>query len=696
MPLGNGDLALNVWVEKNGDLLLLLAKSDAWDENSILLKLGRVRVTFDPPLPVEEKFEQTLDPRAATIHVRAGDAQLKIWVDANAPVIHVEGQSALPRAMSAVVELWRTEPREVKPHTGDLFCNLTGPPLYPTVISLDQVFPAKENCIAWCHHNAPREDDPYTINLKLQGLAEAQDSMAHPLLQRAFGAAMEGDGLESRGDASLVSAHAETSHHLRIHALTLHPASPDVWRDAIEKQVESDCPANYESHLKWWAEFWNRSWIFVSDQQVTRAYLLQRFMNACAGRGEFPIKHNGSLFSVGRDDDPDFRRWGGAGFWFMNQRLIYWPMLMSGDFDLMKPWLKMYLRSSPLQKMRTKRYFNHDGAHFPETITFWGAEISSHYGWTPFEQRARPEAECPYLTNYWSGAIELTLILLEYALYTNDVDFARQSLAALAREVMTFFNLHYPRDASGKIRFEPAQALETWHDATNPTPEIAGLRYVLRRLLDLPRDWVSNDDRTLYQSLLRQMPDLPVGEKDGVAVILPAERFDKMKNRENPELYCVFPYRLFGVDKPDLQLARNTFEKRINVSHTCWSQDDIHLALLGMTEGAKENLMNRSSEDCHSDSRFPAFWNAFSDWRPDIDHGGVLQLALQLMLMQCEGRTILLLPAWPSDWDARFKLHAPWRTTVEGEVRKGRLVSLVVNPPERRRDVRLLDGSPLP
>jgi len=39
MPLGNGDVALNVWTEQNGDILLLLAKSDAWSENGQLLKL---------------------------------------------------------------------------------------------------------------------------------------------------------------------------------------------------------------------------------------------------------------------------------------------------------------------------------------------------------------------------------------------------------------------------------------------------------------------------------------------------------------------------------------------------------------------------------------------------------------------------------------------------------------------------------
>jgi hypothetical protein len=51
VPIGNGDVACNVWVEdKTGDLLFYLAKSDVFDQNSQLVKVGRVRVAFDPPL----------------------------------------------------------------------------------------------------------------------------------------------------------------------------------------------------------------------------------------------------------------------------------------------------------------------------------------------------------------------------------------------------------------------------------------------------------------------------------------------------------------------------------------------------------------------------------------------------------------------------------------------------------------------
>ncbi len=48
MPLGNGDLALNLWVEADGDLLFYISKSDARDHKDELLKLGRVRVHLEP------------------------------------------------------------------------------------------------------------------------------------------------------------------------------------------------------------------------------------------------------------------------------------------------------------------------------------------------------------------------------------------------------------------------------------------------------------------------------------------------------------------------------------------------------------------------------------------------------------------------------------------------------------------------
>jgi hypothetical protein len=46
--------------------------------------------------------------------------------------------------------------------------------------------------------------------------------------------------------------------------------------------------------------------------------------------------------------------------------------------------------------------------------------------------------------------------------------------------------------------------------------------------------------------------------------------------------------------------------------------------------------------------------------------------------------TVVLLPAWPCDWDVSFKLAAPRNTTVALSYRAGAVASLVVTPASRR------------
>jgi hypothetical protein len=57
------------------------------------------------------------------------------------------------------------------------------------------------------------------------------------------------------------------------------------------------------------------------------------------------------------------------------------------------------------------------------------------------------------------------------------------------------------------------------------------------------------------------------------------------------------------------------------------------------------------------------------------------------MQADADGKTIRLIPAWPSDWNCDFKLHAPDRTIVEGSVRDGKLSRLDVTPKSRAKDI---------
>jgi hypothetical protein len=78
-----------------------------------------------------------------------------------------------------------------------------------------------------------------------------------------------------------------------------------------------------------------------------------------------------------------------------------------------------------------------------------------------------------------------------------------------------------------------------------------------------------------------------------------------------------------------------------------------------------------------------------NDWIPDMDHGGVFMKALQSMLVQSDvcNDKIYILPAFPRDWNVRFKLYADKSTIVEGVFRNGRIEKIETSPGERKKDI---------
>ena len=289
--------------------------------------------------------------------------------------------------------------------------------------------------------------------------------------------------------------------------------------------------------------------------------------------------------------------------------------------------------------------------------------------------------------------------------YNPDKEFVRKSLVPFADAIITYYDQHWQRDAKGKIYMSPTQSLETYQlTITNPTPDIAGLMYIIPRLLALPNTVTTEKQRAAWAKTLKDLPAIPigkttskgktpplgVGDADGTPVILPAEQYGKTGNSENPELYVAFPYRLYGVGKPNLELAQNTFAARRSPQNTCWGQDGTQAAVLGLTSVAQKAAISEFTN--YGEQRFQWFWKSAHDWIPDLDNGGDGMITLQEMLMLCDDKRIMLLPAWPTDWKADFKLHAPYQTIVEGHVEKGKITNLKVTPASREKDVEIMSG----
>ncbi len=710
MPLGNGDIGLNVWVEKSGDICFYISKTDSWGDNARLLKVGKVRIKLNPEKDSLPAFnQQVLHLADGSVKIQFGEdaeaVKVLLWVDANHPVVNIDIDSKDKVGVVAINEMWRNKeyPLESISHGDIMFHALSENGLKePVIIEPDQILKNQKNQIGWFHHNIK------SIGPEITAIHQGFDEIMikDPLLHRTFGAIIEAENASPANDKTLKLSNAK-KHYLKVHVLTNQPSSPDEWLEDMEKSIAKTAQVNHDerwrNHKKWWSEFWNRSWIHISENGesgnspadddaffVSQGYSLQRFISACAARGNYPIKFNGSIFTVAHPDKPggaDYRRWGPA-YWWQNTRLPYISMCASGDFEMMKPLFKFYLDDlSEFFRERTELYFGHEGLFINEEIYIWGGVPMETYGWdSNFQERTDKLQTSGFHKYEWVSGLELLHLMLDYYAYTEDQEFLSNRVLPFAHEVLTFFDRHYKTNQQGKLVMYPSQALETWWDCTNPMPELAGLYATLSRLSKINSELTSMDERKFWNDLYSKLPEIPLREVDDIKMLAPAERYDVFMNVESPEMYSVYPFRLYGIGNPNIAYGIEAMKNRSEFISGGWNQEDIFYAYLGETEKAKKVIVNRARGK-DATVRFPAFWGPNFDWTPDQDHGGVLVKAVQSLVLQTDGDKIYLLPAWPKDWDVEFKLHAPKNTIIEVKYKNGKISDLKVTPKEREKDI---------
>ena len=670
MPIGNGEVGANVWVEPNGDLVFYISRTDSWSETGELYKLGRIRVSFNPSIVSQGDFCQRLDLADGRIRLQGAGTDLSFWIDSEQPVIRIAGNSKNGVSITAKAEIWRDRQERITQEMAQRFCrSISGFPddvifnRYP-----DEILDSKD-AVTVRHHNICSS---YDATLDLESIKIENRAAYDPFKDRCFGFKMEGKDLSKASKLKLTSNGAIKDIDLRIITNSGIYSNPNDWTAKVN-DIASDSPACGKSlrrTAKYWNRYWDKSYIFVetpdgeTGRKITSSYILQTWVQACAGRGNYPIKFNGTIFTVDSkytasetDEDPDYRRWGGD-YWWQNTRLVYHPMLKSGDYDMMKVVFEHYFRNLPMMKALARALLGAEGAISPETATVFGTYCPQDYGWD--------RSNCTdlltinqYVKRYWSSSLEMISLMLDYYDYTGDKSFARDRIIPYAKEFLTFYDTQYGHDANGKLRIDPTQSLETyWYDVVNDMPTVAGLNDVLPRLQALPSELSDEANKTLWKHLADALPDLPTKMDNGVKVFSPADSYNPQRsNFENPELYAIFPFHLCNISTDNVEMGRESYARRIIKGHVGWSQDGQEAARIGLTKEATEDLIAKT-QNSNPSFRFPAYWGPNFDWTPDQDHGSNLLITLQDMVLQTYNGKDYILPAFPDDWGVKFKLHS--------------------------------------
>jgi len=725
MPCGGGDIGLNVWVEK-GNLYLYMARSGSFDENNALLKAGRLKLTFTPGIFDSNNFKQELHLAQGYVTISGENngiaTTIKIWTDVFAPIIHLEVSCNKKIQVTAAYESWRYKDRILQPREN--FGNSwkwTAPE--NNVGKKDEIY-FKDNAVLFYHSNSSLNIFDATVTE--QHLDSVKDSLYNPLKGRCFGGRFMGKNFVPAGTYEGIYANTDfkgwrlkskfpaKQQSLEVFLHTAQVKDVTIWESSLDSLIKINT-TNTESAFKrteeWWQQFWQRSFVFINQKdtasvawQVGRNYQLFRYMLACNAKGIWPTKFNGGLLTVDpvyTDSTakltPDFRNWGGGLHTMQNQRLVYFPMIKNGDWDALQAQFDFYMRILKNAELRTKVYWHHGGACFTEQMENYGLPDYAEYG------QNRPSYYDPgmqynsWLEYLWDTVLEFCDMMLDEQQYTGE-DISKY--IPFIESCLQFFDEHYqylalhrgikPLTGDGKLILYPGSGAETFKMAYNSSSTIAALQTITKRLLELPSNYATNEKRKEWQEFLNRIPAISFESFDGHTTIAPAHSWERINNEESPQLYPVFPWGIFGVGKPGLDTAINTYKYDTNVvkfrSYIGWKQDNIFAARLGLTADAWRLT---SLKLRNSGRRFPAFWGPGFDWAPDHNWGGSGMIGIQEMLMQVDDKRILLFPAWPKDIDVDFKLNAPYNTTVEAQLYKGKIVMLEVLPEERKKDVEI-------
>ncbi len=746
MPCGGGDIGLNVWVE-NDELLIYANQSGALNEDNNLMKAGRLRIKLSPN-PFDGKiFKQELHLQNGYITIKGESSDVKatvrIWVDVFKPVAHFEISASQRIIVEASYENWRYKDRLLTKRESFSNSWKWAPPKDKKYTKDSIEF--WENGVRFFHNNGVRTIFDTTVSQ--QGLNSVKSQMYNPLKNLVFGGHFWGKNFRTAGVYNdeyegtdfkgwkLISKKPEKKQKLLLalyneqYSETTEGLVPALWmlKSGLLRLLKEDKDV-FAKTQQWWQQFWSRSFIYVDKQkkdsiawELGRNFQLFRYMLACNAKGAWPTKFNGGLFTVdpkhtdkgNKGLTPDYRNWGGGVHTAQNQRLVYFPMIKNGDWDLLQPQLDFYLRIQQNAELRSKVYWNHGGACFTEQMENYGLPNYAEYGVkrpADFDNGVEYNA---WLEYEWDTVLEFCLMMLDEALYTGrDIS----DRIPFIESCLRFFDEHYQYmatkrgikslDGNGQLVLYPGSGAETFKMACNSTATIAALYTISIKLFQLNDSYYGkNGQGALNKSktdsiisarsnyltgLLLRIPPISFRSFNGHVTIAPAKSWERVNNEESPQLYTVFPWGIYGVGKPGLDTAINTWRYDTLVqkfkSHVGWKQDNIWAARLGLVEDAwhfnKLKMQN-------SGRRFPAFWGPGFDWVPDHNWGGSGMIGMQEMLVQTNDKRILLFPAWPKDKDVHFKLHAPFSTTVEAELKDGKVILLKVLPEERKKDVEL-------
>jgi hypothetical protein len=315
----------------------------------------------------------------------------------------------------------------------------------------------------------------------------------------------------------------------------------------LESLSETDPASLRQPHDKWWAGFWQRSWVELGDKALEQLFYASLYVLAGAYR-KAPMP--GLLgFSYGPTPGPlQISPWTGNYTQDLNIQCPFFPVHALNHSELFDAYLETYDSFLPQARQAARQIWNARGAHFGLNANALG--------------------DSTHIAGYARFCLMGSYVALMHCLcwkYTRDEDRMRRWIYPFLKEILAFYLDVMNKGEDGKYHLWPAGAVELdVLDCADPVQTVSMLKICLAtaiegsKILDVDQELAEQ-----WSEVLENLPDYPTAEDargrtvvvDGVGI--PA-------NHHVGQAGCLHPvYPCGEIDDTSplnlLQLYRDTF-----------------------------------------------------------------------------------------------------------------------------------------
>ncbi len=494
-----------------------------------------------------------------------------------------------------------------------------------------------------------------------------------------------------------------------------------------------------DRHQRWWREFWGRTFVRITSpdgrgEQAARDRELFLYHMACASRGAYPPKWNGSIFLT----NGDARDWG-AQYWLWTTEMLYWPLHAAGASDLAEPFFELYRRALPAMTVAARQRWNANGFFLPETMPFDGprelpenrveefrqrflhdpasAPVSPHladcsaYDWHLEASTRRMDpafAGYSWISHVASSGAELAAHAWWRYRFTGDEEWLRTHAYPLLRGVAEFYRSLARRGDDGRRHIHGTNSHEDFWGVTDSIMDLAAIRGTLplailaAEILDADADLCAQ-----WKAFFAELAPYPLGADPRAKVLTGAVladdawaagckgAVDGSHNSEDVQLTPIFPFEDWTLETRDPAMdavTRRTLAlapRHRAVLAGATLNTAIRSPIAAVRAGSSEELPAILDRYRAAFAPLPNGFSLFEQITPghqahSIEHLGLLTMTVQEALLQSvaprpgEPEVISVFPAWPRAWDAEFRLFARGGFVVTAAIRSGEVQTVEI------------------